>query len=490
MKKLIQPIFIGMLSAAIGGLVVSYMTKSNLQYIETTSTSPAKLTDYKTILAPDKFNMDFTMAAEISTPSVVHIKSIVKSENESRSQYRGNDFFYHFFRDDYPSYGKPKEQASSGSGVIVTNDGYIVTNHHVIKGATKVEVTLNDKRSFAAEIVGKDPTTDIALIKIDQENLPNIEWGNSDDVEIGEWVLAVGNPFNLASTVTAGIVSAKGRNINILKDQAAIESFIQTDAAVNPGNSGGALVDLAGNLVGINTAIATPTGTYAGYSFAVPTNIVQKVIRDLKEYGIVQRAYIGVMIQDVTNELAESMNLANLNGVYVQALSEGGAADEAGIKKGDIIKKINDMPVNTAPELQEAIAQYRPGDLISITLEREGQKALVNLTLRNKKGNTKIINKPSSKLLDVLGVELKDLSDNLKQKYRVNHGVQIDKILKGKIKEETVVREGFIITKMDDEYVKNTDDFIEKLSDKSGGVMFEGFYPGRSGSYYFALGLN
>ena len=384
MKKLIQPIFIGMLSAAIGGLVVSYMTKSNLQYIETTSTSSAKLTDYKTILAPDKFNMDFTMAAEISTPSVVHIKSIVKSENESRSQSRGNDFFYHFFRDDYPSYGKPKEQASSGSGVIVTNDGYIVTNHHVIKGATKVEVTLNDKRSFAAEIVGKDPTTDIALIKIDQENLPNIEWGNSDDVEIGEWVLAVGNPFNLASTVTAGIVSAKGRNINILKDQAAIESFIQTDAAVNPGNSGGALVDLAGNLVGINTAIATPTGTYAGYSFAVPTNIVQKVIRDLKEYGIVQRAYIGVMIQDVTNELAESMNLADLNGVYVQALSEGGAADEAGIKKGDIIKKINDMPVNTAPELQEAIAQYRPGDLISITLEREGQKALVNLTLRNK----------------------------------------------------------------------------------------------------------
>ena len=275
MKKLMLPVFIGLFSAAVGGIIVKYSTESKVQFIEAIDGPAAKLTNYKTVLAPEKFNMDFTMAAEISTPSVVHIKSTVKGE--SLGQARGDDFFYHFFKDNRRGFGqqRPQEQESSGSGVIISDDGYIVTNNHVINDAVEVEVTLNDKRSFTAEVVGKDPTTDIALLKIDAAQLSSIEWGNSDDVNVGEWVLAVGNPFNLASTVTAGIVSAKGRNINILKDKGAIESFIQTDAAVNPGNSGGALVNLEGELVGINTAIATPTGTYAGYSFAVPTNIVQ-----------------------------------------------------------------------------------------------------------------------------------------------------------------------------------------------------------------------
>jgi Do/DeqQ family serine protease len=491
MKKLIFPILLGLFGAIIGGVVVELNTDSKIQYIQTgKSGNNAKLTNYKTVLDDGKFNMDFTLASGITTPSVVHIKSKVKSETAMQNQ--GGDFFYHFFRDDRlgrPYQQKPQERESSGSGVIISNDGYIVTNNHVINDASEIEVVLNDKRSYKAKVIGKDPSTDIALVKVDAEELPSIDWANSDDVNVGEWVLAVGNPFNLASTVTAGIVSAKGRNINILKDKGAIESFIQTDAAVNPGNSGGALVNLRGELVGINTAIATPTGTYAGYSFAVPSNIVQKVIGDLREFGVVQRAYIGVFIKDINNELAEDLGLKDLNGVFVQGLTEGGAADEAGIKEGDVITKINDVEVKTAPELQEEIAQYRPGDVINIILKRDGKLATVNMTLRNKSGNTKLVDKPSSKVLNVLGIELEELSQSFKVNNRIRGGVQIKRINKGKVQDETVVKEGFVITKIDDESIKNVDDFNTTISSKEGGVMFEGFYPGKRGSYYFAIGL-
>ena len=491
MKKLFFPIILGLFGAIIGGVVVKYTTNTKIQYIETVSSEKkAKLTNYKTVLDAGKFNMDFTLASEMTTPSVVHIKSKVKSENTM--QQHGGDFFYHFFRDDRfgrPYQQQPKERESSGSGVIISKDGYIVTNNHVVNDASEIEVVLNDKRSYKAKVVGKDPSTDIALVKVDAEELPSIDWANSDDVNVGEWVLAVGNPFNLASTVTAGIVSAKGRNINILKDKGAIESFIQTDAAVNPGNSGGALVNLRGELVGINTAIATPTGTYAGYSFAVPSNIVQKVIGDLREFGIVQRAYIGVFIKDINNEMAEELGLEDLNGVYVQGLTDGGAADEAGIKEGDVITKINDVEVKTAPELQEEIAQYRPGDIINIILKRDGKLATVNMTLRNKSGNTKLVDKPSSKVLNVLGIELEELSQGFKVSNRIKGGVKIKKINKGKVQDETVVKEGFVITKIDDENVESIDDFKGIISSKEGGVMFEGFYPGKRGSYYFAIGL-
>jgi len=491
MKKLFFPIILGLFGAIIGGTIVKFNSNTHIQYIQTnTSGVNAKLTNYKTVLDAEKFNMDFTLASEVTTPAVVHIKSKIKSEKSMQPQ--GRDFFHHFFRDDQfgrPYQQKPQERESSGSGVIVSKDGYIVTNNHVINGATEIEVVLNNKKSYKAQVIGKDPSTDIALIKVDAEELTSINWANSDDVNVGEWVLAVGNPFNLASTVTAGIVSAKGRNINILKDKGAIESFIQTDAAVNPGNSGGALVNLRGELVGINTAIATPTGTYAGYSFAVPSNIVQKVIGDLREFGVVQRAYIGVFIKDINNELAEELGLEDLKGVYVQGLTEGGAADEAGIKEGDVITMINDVEVKTAPELQEEIAQYRPGDVINITLKRKGKLARVNMTLRNKSGNTKLVDKPSLKVLNVLGIELEELSQSFKVNNRIGGGVKIKKINKGKVQDETVVKEGFVITKIDDVQIKNLDDFKSIISSKEGGVMFEGFYPGKGGSYYFAIGL-
>jgi len=491
MKKLFFPILLGFFGAIIGGGIVKFNSDTQIQYIQTnTSGVNAKLTNYKTVLDAEKFNMDFTLASEVTTPAVVHIKSKVKSEQSVQPQ--GRDFFYHFFRDD--QFGRPhqqrsQERESSGSGVIISKDGYIVTNNHVINDATEIEVVLNNKKSYKAQVIGKDPSTDIALIKVDANELSSIHWANSDDVNVGEWVLAVGNPFNLASTVTAGIVSAKGRNINILKDKGAIESFIQTDAAVNPGNSGGALVNLRGELVGINTAIATPTGTYAGYSFAVPSNIVQKVIGDLREFGVVQRAYIGVFIKDINNELAEELGLEDLKGVYVQGLTEGGAADEAGIKEGDVITMINDVEVKTAPELQEEIAQYRPGDVINITLKRNGKLARVNMTLRNKSGNTKLVDKPSLKVLNVLGIELEELSQSFKINNRIGGGVKIKKINKGKVQDETVVKEGFVITKIDDEKVESLNDFKSIISSKEGGVMFEGFYPGKGGAYYFAIGL-
>ncbi|MBO7259592.1 MAG: trypsin-like peptidase domain-containing protein, partial [Paludibacteraceae bacterium] len=285
------------------------------------------------------------------------------------------------------------QQQGFGSGVIISNDGYIVTNNHVIDRADMIQVVLNDKRTYTAQLVGTDPTTDIALLKIEADSLPTITFGDSDMLKVGEWVLAVGNPFNLTSTVTAGIVSAKARNINILNAAMKIESFIQTDAAVNPGNSGGALVNIQGRLVGINTAIASETGSYAGYAFAVPTSIVQKVVEDLKQHGTVQRAILGVQIADITDRLAKDRNIHTLAGAYVNSVMELSAAHMAGITEGDIITHVNNSPIKTVAELQEQIGRHRPGDEITITLLRNNTSITLPVTLQNRQGTTEILTK-------------------------------------------------------------------------------------------------
>lgn len=330
-------------------------------------------------------SVNFTHAAEKSINAVVHVKTMYKGV-----VYSYGDPLLDFFFGNGNAYYKPPS-AGSGSGVIVSPDGYIVTNNHVINNATEIQVVLNDNRSFSASLVGSDPSTDIAVLKISEDNLPFLQYGDSDQIKIGEWVVAVGNPFNLTSTVTAGIVSAKARSINILSQQFAIESFIQTDAAVNPGNSGGALVNTNGELIGINTAIASQTGSFMGYSFAIPVNIVKKVVSDIKKYGKVQRGIIGVNIIDLNAEIAEQLGVEQINGVYVTGTSKGGAAELAGIETGDIIIALGDVKVNNVPELQEQASKYRPGDKIQVTVIRKGKTRTMNLIFKNEKGETGVI---------------------------------------------------------------------------------------------------
>lgn len=316
--------------------------------------------------------IDFSAAAEKVMPAVVNVTSISRFKPRSQRE----ELYMELF-------GRPRDNQSTGSGVIIGKQGYIVTNNHVIEGATEIEVTLYDKRKYKAELVGTDPSTDLAVLKIKAPNLPSVELSNSDETKIGEWVLAVGNPFDLNFTVTAGIVSAKGRNINILGNRkASIESFIQTDAAVNPGNSGGALVNAKGELVGINTAIATPTGTYAGYSFAVPINLVKKVVGDLMEYGEVHRAYLGVMIMDVDSDFAKQEGLFVSQGVFVSELIDGGAAKDAGIKKGDVIVGINEQNVRSVNELQEKVGSRDPGDTVRVKVKRGKKELVLNMKLK------------------------------------------------------------------------------------------------------------
>ena len=338
------------------------------------SIAPISLASYSGQAAPQGIApVDFTQAAERSVEAVVHVKT-----KYYRQQYV--DPFYHFF------FGRPQQSQqpsamASGSGVILSNDGYIVTNNHVIEDANEIEVVLNDKRTFAAQLIGTDPNTDLALLKIEATNLPTIEIGNSDDLRVGEWVLAVGNPFNLTSTVTAGIVSAKARSINILNSDMKIESFIQTDAAVNPGNSGGALVNTRGQLVGINTAIASQTGSYAGYAFAIPTAIMQKVVADLRQYGTVQRALLGIRMLDITQQVKDQLSLESMEGVYVGEVISGSAADKAGMKAGDVIVQVDGRPINASSQLQEQIGRKNPGDQITILVRRGHRSVSLQVTL-------------------------------------------------------------------------------------------------------------
>lgn len=416
----------------------------------------------------------FEKAAQQSVNSVVHIKTYARRGNNQQSQDHLQDLFF----------GRPQkmpkiEITGSGSGVIISKDGYIATNNHVVKDATKIEVTLNDKRTYNGTIIGTDPTTDLALIKIDEDKLAPIFYGNSDNVNVGEWVLAVGNPFNLNSTVTAGIVSAKGRNINILKEEYAIESFIQTDAAVNPGNSGGALVNRKGELIGINTAIASNTGSYTGYSFAVPVNMVKKIMSDLAKHGTVQRALLGVQIRELNADLAKDQKISNLKGVYISRVMEGSSASDGGIKDGDIIRSINGIKISSSAELQERIGQYRPGDAITIEIERDKKRINSKLTLKNKLGTMESM----VKKLSFLGADFGVVSKKQIKELKISGGARIDGLTDGKLLREGI-KKGFIITKLNHENINSPKEFIEIIKNLKGGVLIEGLYPSGSKAYY------
>ncbi|MBL7952656.1 MAG: trypsin-like peptidase domain-containing protein [Flavobacteriales bacterium] len=427
--------------------------------------------------------LDFTYAAEQTVNAVVH----VTTETAVNVRDPFADFFW--------GYRAPQQQQlrqGAGSGVIVSTDGYIMTNNHVVEGADKIQVHLNDNRQFEGTVIGRDPSTDLALLKIDAKDLATVPYGNSDDVRVGEWVLAVGNPMNLTSTVTAGIVSAKARNINLLQYDAArdiipLESFIQTDAAVNPGNSGGALVDANGRLVGINSAIASTTGAYSGYSFAIPVNIVQKVANDLLEFGSVQRAYIGVSIRDMDQKLADETGLGRIKGVYVNGITDGGAAQKAGMEAGDVIVKVGAIDVNNVPQLQEQVGKFRPGNKVPVTVFRKGEEQVFDMTLRGKEGTAVAAVDTRSVGSSSLGAEFGAASVSELKSLGLEHGVKVTTINGGKFR-SSGIKEGFIITRIDQEAIKDPAQLAKLLENKRGGVLVEGVYPNGTRAYY-GLGL-
>ncbi len=477
-KKSIFTILIAAVAGFAGAGAYNYLNEPESKSEATIADKsiPARLTNYNRPASPVGA-LEFVEASESTVPAVVHVTTTYGATSSNNQSYNP---FQDFFWGDR-GFRNPAPAMSSGSGVIISDDGYIVTNNHVVANSDKVEITLNDKRTLIAKVIGADPSTDLALLKIDEKGLPFIPYGNSDLVRVGEWVLAVGNPFNLTSTVTAGIVSAKARNIHILPDQQfPIESFIQTDAAVNPGNSGGALVNTNGDLIGINTAIASNTGAYTGYSFAIPVNMVKKVVDDLLEYGNVQRGFIGVNIRDIDSKFAVEKGIKSLKGVYVAGITEGGAAASAGIKEGDIITKVTGNLVNTSPELQEQVSRFRPGDKVEVTLLREGDEKTVSVTLRNKNGNTDIV---KNEMVSLLGAEFEVISQDEGSKLGIKNGVKISKLNAGKLR-SAGIREGFIIETIDNKSVKSTDDIVSALQNKKGGVLIEGIYPNGMRAYY------
>jgi len=428
---------------------------------------------------------DFTDAATASVNSVVHIKTIYQQKNVYYNDFfvPDNQFFDFFQNNPNFRYGNPQPIEAFGSGVIISDNGYIVTNNHVVQNSENIEVTLNDKRIYKGKIIGTDVSTDLALIKIEENDLPFILFGNSDSLKIGEWVLAVGNPFNLTSTVTAGIVSAKGRNLHLLNGKTAIESYIQTDAAVNMGNSGGALVNIYGQLVGINTAIASKNGTYDGYSFAIPVSIVRKVVNDLIEFGEVQRALLGVNAQEVDNTVAKENNLEKIQGVIVVSVVDGSSAEAAGIKDGDVIIKIEGFAVNSSAELKEQISKYRPGDKISVSYIRHGKENTVTVTLKNMAGTTDLVKTDINDVVSLLGATFEPLSKNELQTYGISNGLKIIELKPGKLR-NAGIKEGFIVTSIDRNPVYTTEDIQNNLENKKGGILIEGIYPNGIRAYY------
>ena len=433
------------------------------------------------VKAQSNGGLDFTFAAEKTVHGVVHIQC------ETTVQSVFYDDFFSFL---LPPQSRERSYQTSGSGVIISEDGYVITNNHVVQDAETINVVLNDKRSFVARLVGNDPSSDLAVIKIEADGLEPLQFGNSDEVKIGEWVLAVGNPFNLTSTVTAGIVSAKARNINILGNKmsnAPIESFIQTDAAVNPGNSGGALVNLKGELVGINTAIASSTGSYTGYSFAIPSNIVRKVTSDLIQYGMTQKANIGVHFAEMDSKLAEVKGIKSVRGIYIGYVIKDGAADKAGIKDGDIITSIDGKSVNSNAEFNEVLAQHSPVDVVKVAIERDGKPFYFDVTLFNSMGNTDIIRNDTEAAEQILSGSFREVNDKEKQQYGISKGIVIEKVGKSPFA-RLGIKNGFIITSIDKKVNISIED-IRQLEKKKGKLIVEGFYPNDSRTYYFVLVL-
>ena len=433
------------------------------------------------VKAQSNGGLDFTFAAEKTVHGVVHIQCDTTVQSV---------FYDDFFSFLLPPQSRERSYQTSGSGVIISEDGYVITNNHVVQDAETINVVLNDKRSFVARLVGNDPSSDLAVIKIEADGLEPLQFGNSDEVKIGEWVLAVGNPFNLTSTVTAGIVSAKARNINILGNKmsnAPIESFIQTDAAVNPGNSGGALVNLKGELVGINTAIASSTGSYTGYSFSIPSNIVRKVTSDLIQYGMTQKANIGVHFAEMDSKLAEVKGIKSVRGIYIGYVIKDGAADKAGIKDGDIITSIDGKSVNSNAEFNEVVAQHSPGDVVKVAIERDGKPFYFDVTLFNSMGNTDIIRNDTEAAEQILNGSFREVNDKEKQQYGISKGIVIEKVGKSPFA-RLGIKNGFIITSIDKKVNISIED-IRQLEKKKGKLIVEGFYPNDSRTYYFVLVL-
>ena len=444
--------------------------------------------------------VDLTYAAEKALPAVVHIKYVQNSKVQTIDVQ--SDPFSDFFSDPFGFFGNPQggtrkrqvqtpKKEATGSGVIISTDGYIVTNNHVVEGADELTVTLNDNREFSARIVGNDKTTDLALIKIDGKNLPALNIGNSDKLKVGEWVIAVGNPFGLNNTVTAGIISAKARSLGAN----GLESFIQTDAAINQGNSGGALVNTQGELVGINAMLYSPTGSYSGYGFAIPTTIMNKVVDDLKKYGSVQRALLGIQGTDVLNyindqkEKGKEIDLGTNEGVYVAKVQDDGAGAAAGLKEGDVIVSVDDRKVTKMAELQEVMASKRPGDKLTITYLRDKNKTTKTVTLKNEQGTTAVV-KPAD--LDVLGGNFREISADQKRQLNISYGLEVIKVNKGALQNANITR-GFIIQRINDESIKTIDDLqkiVKSASTSKDPVLYiQGIYPtGKKG--YFAVPLN
>ncbi len=478
MKRIIGIFLIAIAGGAVSlGLYKAFEKKPSYYYYRP-DTLPVQKVSYHPSSA---YNLpDFEAAAERSIHAVVHIKS------EFQKKSLVYDDFFEFFN--FRQRPTPREYISPysamGSGVIISPDGYIVTNNHVVQEAMNIVVTLNDKRVYSASIIGTDPSSDLALIKIDEKDLPFMAYGNSDDVKIGEWVLAVGNPFNLTSTVTAGIVSAKARNINILGSQGAIESFIQTDAAINPGNSGGALVNTRGELIGINAAIASGTGFYTGYSFAIPVNIVRKVMNDFMKFGKIQRAYLGLYYREIDEQLSKEKGIADFRGVYVDDVIEGGAAEKAGIKKGDVIVRLQNNPVNGKSELMEFVGQHNPGDKVTVTVVRNGKEYDLPLTFISE--NQNMVSVKESKII-IHGATFEPLSADEKKKMNLDGGFKVARIESGKLK-SAGIQSGFILLTVDRKPIRSTSELREALTSRDGGVLIEGVYPNGLRAYY-GIGL-
>lgn len=468
--------------------------------IERVANVPTTQVGYHVKENGDVVPLDFTETAEKVTKAVVHIRST----SEGKTVYRDrtpdtNDPFQFFFGPNGPQQRGPSQ--SSGSGVIINANGYIVTNNHVVQGADIVDVTLNDNRTFKAEVIGTDKDTDLAVIKINQKDLPFLSFVNSDNSKVGEWVLAVGNPFNLNSTVTAGIISAKGRNINIINSNnsndpqggnTAIESFIQTDAAINPGNSGGALVNLNGGLLGINTAIASPTGAYSGYGFAVPSNIVSKIVEDLLAYGTVQRGWLGIQVQTVNADLAKQEDLDINEGAFISGfgdMEDKSAAKEAGLQKGDVIVKLDNINIKTNTALIEYIGLKHPGDKVNVTVNRKGTMKSFTVTLKNREGKYGTMKREEKDAVSSLGMTLEDVDTKVLKRLDLASGVRVKELEGGKVSRYTDMREGYIITHIDNKPVKTAKEVNEILKSKKPGdlVTFSGVYEDYPREYIYAV---
>ncbi len=503
MKQFVSLVVAALLGSIITLVANQYVSKnqSGNVRIEHVNGVPTAQVAYRVNEKGETVALDFTGTAEKVTAAVVHIKASAAERAVARE--RGmDDPFRFFFGPQSPMQQGPSQ--STGSGVIINAEGYIVTNNHVVKDADVVEVTLSDNRSFKAEVIGTDPDTDLAVIKINQKGLPFLSFVDSDKARVGEWVLAVGNPFNLNSTVTAGIISAKGRNINIINSnnrqgrngeeaaRTAIESFIQTDAAINPGNSGGALVNLDGGLLGINTAIASPTGAYSGYGFAVPSDIVSKVVEDLLAYGTVQRGWLGVEVRNVDSDLAKQEELKVNEGAYINGFGDAddrSAAKAAGVKPGDVVVKIDESPIKSSTALIEFVGRKRPGDKLTLTIDRKGKKLTIPVTLKNRAGNLSTVKRDEKDALASLGLEFEDVDTKTLKKLDLENGVRVKAIEKGKVSKYTEMREGFIITRIDNKKITSVKEANVILESKKQGdlITFEGVYPDYPIEKVFAL---